>query len=183
MPKVHAHYRLAGGRRNLAGGGQLKILDCQQHLGFVGGRDVQAVGEEPGFQVEGRPLPRPVPRASCLRNSGEIAVSGLALRMVCQAVPRLPVALDGLDIGAVVAAAVDKVVPPAALRGRESADKQAFRGLLGLPNDVEMASNISAPSFTAQAPGSSAITQGVLTRPIVVLGLLDRTCSTVRVGL
>ena len=40
-----------------------------------------------------------------------------------------------------------------------------------------MASNINAPSFTAQAPGSSAMTQGVLTRPIVVLGLLERTCK------
>ena len=60
---------------------------------------------------------------------------------------------------------------------------KALRGLLGLPSDVDMASNIRAPSLTAQAPGSSAMTQGVLTRPIVVLGLLDRTCSTVLVGL
>ena len=60
---------------------------------------------------------------------------------------------------------------------------RAFRGLLGLPSDVEIASNIRAPSFTAQAPGSSAMTHGVLTRPIVVLGLLDRTCNTVLVGL
>ena len=71
--------------------------------------------------------------------------------------------------------------PPCA--GARVPINRAFSGLLGLPSDVEMASNISAPSFTAQAPGSSAITQGVLTRPIVVLGLLDRTCSTVRVGL
>ena len=77
----------------------------------------------------------------------------------------------------------DQVMPPTAGRGASVPKNSAFNGLFGLPRDVEMASNISAPSFTAQAPGSSAMTQGVWTRPIVVFGLLERTCRTVRVGL
>ena len=40
---------------------------------------------------------------------------------------------------------------------------------------VDIASNMASPSFTLNAPGSSQITHGVLTRPSAPLALLERT--------
>ena len=59
----------------------------------------------------------------------------------------------------------------------------AFSGLPGLPVAVLMASNIASPSLTLNAPGSSQITHGVLTKPRADFALLERTWSVVRVGL
>ena len=117
LAQIDTNNRLAGGRRNLASRGQLEILDCQQHLGFVGGGDVQAVGQ--GTELSAgdhcRLASRPVPRAAACGTPERLAVSGFALRMVCQLshVSRSP--WHGLHIGAMVAAAVDQIVPPTAI--------------------------------------------------------------------
>ena len=164
LPKVNADYRLTGGRRNLPGHRQLEILDCQRSTSMIllGGWDVSRCHVL--TSVANRAFNRGSPSAGRVPFLQAVAC-GTPARWPCPGfphicgwsaipIPRLAVALDGLDVGAVVAAAVDEIVPPTALRGCERADKQGFKGAVGLAQrSVEMASNISRSRHsTAQAP-------------------------------
>ena len=117
LAQVYADYRLSGGRRDLpASLAKLEILDCQQHFGFVGS------GQHSGGRTRNRAFKRKVilrripfleQLLAELRGDGR---QGVGLADGLPLIPSLAVALDGLHVGAVMATAVDQVVPPTPCR-------------------------------------------------------------------
>ena len=120
---------------------------------------------------------------SCLRNSGDILVSGLTRRTSAQLshFARSPwrhlMARPWPDLPS---ANSDHHPPVAGAMVPIYRDRS---GELGFPLAVSMASKRSWPPVVSQLPGSSQIAHGVFTSPIAVLPLLPITRSLVLVDL